>query len=120
MNSEEAVALLRKVTYRPGWTIESYTVPTGVVFRAGGPEPDAYYDGEGDPPLVPIVYSWALTADELKHMSRDDLLRWALTIIKRRVEHEVEEWVKCDGVRIVQPHPGRGKSLLGPGSSAPT
>ena len=85
-----------------------------------GKEPDAYYKGEGDPPLIPILYTWAITAEELAAMDRDALLRWALDIVSRRVLHEVEEWLKFEGVRVVSPHPGRGQSILGPGRSTPT
>lgn len=53
-------------------------------------------------------------------MDRDALLRWALDIVSRRVLHEVEEWLKFEGVRVVSPHPGRGRSILGPGRSTPT
>ena len=120
MTPECAVDILCRITYRPGWVIKSYSVPTGVVFRAGCNEPNAYREGAEDPAYVPVVYTWTISKEELGHMHREALLRWAFDIIAKRVLHEVEEWVKLDGVRIYQPHPGRGTSILGPGTSTPT
>lgn len=114
MTPTEAVAVLGKLTYRPGWRLSAYEVPGAAVLRVGQSEPDS----EKPAGVIDVDYTEAIDAVRLAPMDRDALLRWAFGIFEKRAVHEVEEWLRLDGVPLYAPHPGRGPSVLGPGRTS--
>tara|TARA_R100001086_G_scaffold211678_1_gene127683 strand:- start:4511 stop:4858 length:348 start_codon:yes stop_codon:yes gene_type:complete len=115
MTPEEAVGILSKISYRPGWSVHAHAVPGAVVFRVGTEEPDVTKPEE----RRDVTYTDTVSEANLRLYSRDDLLRWAREVVVRRVSHEVDEWLRFDGIHIYAPHPGRTHGILGDGV-APT
>lgn len=114
MTPAEAVAVLSKLTYLPGWRLSVYEVPKAAVLRVGRHEPDSESPGT----TIDVTYTDAIEAPALARMDRDALLRWAFSIFEKRAVHEVEEWLRFEGVPLFAPHPGRGPSVLGPGRTS--
>lgn len=88
---------LQRVTYRPGWTIVAYSDPwEGVIIRIVGSVENSYDPGHfidlGVVSYLPPVQ----TVDELSQW-----LAWRLGRIEN---HEMREWLKCDGKPIYDPH----------------
>lgn len=118
MNVAEAVQALSALTYKPGWKIVVYSTPGALVLRVGKPEPDRYAK---TPTTIDVVLTDTLPEHAVRNMGLTDLLRWVFGVVERRELHEVEEWLRLDGVPLRAPHPGRGvPGLLGNGRSTPT
>jgi hypothetical protein len=114
MTPTEAVAVLVKLTYRPGWRLSAYEVPGAAVLRIGQSEPDSEAPGK----VIDVDYTEAIGAAALAHLDRNGVLRWAFGIVEKRAVHEVEEWLRFEGVPLFAPHPGRGPYILGPGRTS--
>ncbi len=120
MNVAEAIEVLRGLTYKPGWTLQFYSVPGALVMRAGTREPDVRAVLRGEHLVIDVVLTETLAEDRLQAGGRDELLEWVFGVLRNRELHEVEEWLRLGGQPVYSPHPGRSVGLLGNGASTPT
>ena len=103
MTHDEAAAIVKRLTYRPGWTIEFYQDPSGAsVLRVGTAEPDSE---RPNAPPIPVVYTDALEAKKLGVLTEGAFLRWIYEVVEKRVVHELREWLRLDGQPLIEPHP---------------
>lgn len=103
MTHDEAAAIVKRLTYRPGWTIEFYMEPAGSsVLRVGTVEPDAERPGAAP---MPVVYTSSIKPADLARHDLTAFLRWVYGVFHLRVEHELREWLRLDGHPLIEPHP---------------
>lgn len=106
MTFEEAQLVVQRLTYRPGWRIEFYQVLGGAaVLRVGTDEPNSEAPTSD---LTPVVYTSAMQAGRLAEVDEQELLSWIYKVFHERVVHELNEWLRCDGRPLVEPHPEQG------------
>lgn len=112
MTHAEAAAIVKRLTYRPGWTIKFYMEPAGSsVLRVGTVEPDAERPG-AEP--SPVVYTSSIEPATLALYDLTAFLRWVYDVFHLRVEHELREWLRLDGQPLIEPHPEKfNRGVLG-------
>jgi len=118
MDAAEAQRIVEKLNYKPGWELLCYPDPGprgGVIFRFGKDEPDCELKGDA---VRPLMFTSALSRDELRPLDRDDVLRFIFDTVAKRELHEVEEWLRYDGQPLKEPHPAKWhRGVLGDGTS---
>lgn len=98
-------AVLTRLTYRPGWRFETYEDPSGaVVLRFGCWEPNSEKPGEE----IEVVYTDTRPRAEWQHWTERQLLTWIRDVVRTRLLHEMDEWLRLDGVPLREPHPEKG------------
>jgi len=116
MDAAEAQRLVSLLTYKPDWTLECYPDPGprgGVILRYGKDEPDCEHGG-----IRALMYTAALSRVELNALDRNAFLQFAFDTIAKRELHEVEEWLRLEGVPLREPHPAmHHRGILGDGTS---
>lgn len=93
-------ALLERTTYKPGWKFRTH--PSG--FFATAVQIEAQVVSVEDPSKVqPLFHTqgWDLRGDENDH----ELLGRLKAQIVAFETHEVDEWLKVDGLHVKEPHP---------------
>lgn len=106
MTFDELCAVAKKLTYRPGWWFELYVDPSdALVFRCGTWEPDSENPAGQS---VPVTFTEARTRQEWEHWEEAQFLWWVREVLKKRVLHELDEWLRLDGRPLVEPHPEKG------------
>mgnify|MGYP001588982197 CR=1 FL=1 len=113
MTPEEATALVKRLTYRPGWKIQCYVEEGSEVFvlRCGTEEPDS--EGRTIEPLA-VVLTDSISLKALAFYDEAQFLRWAHSVFRRRVLHELDEWLRLDGTPLIEPHPEKfSRGILG-------
>jgi hypothetical protein len=107
------VSLLERITYKPGWRFEvsssygSTGSPDAISLYAYHRQPDANRSGE----MVQLVCPTSWTEDELSDLTDAQLVDRIRRLIIEAEMHEVEEWLKFDGICVVDPHPPRFRIL---------
>jgi hypothetical protein len=98
---------LRRFSYKPGWKFKVDGITTGFPYTfisASYSAPDS-----ADPTrTVPIfgtlpINEYIMESDEFTLHTFDKL--YLTDLIRHCDRHEVEEWLRYDGQRIVDPHP---------------
>jgi hypothetical protein len=112
---ETLESALKEVEYKPGWKFELFSGLDDVVMH--GPSLNVYVSFEcanayGQYSLGPVGNCIAYNPHDFFKDVGDseelDEVRFALMIknqIKRLELHELDEWLKIKGVRLVEPHP---------------
>lgn len=116
MSIAEAVAIVARLTYKPGWKLHAQIIKETdrMVFHAGKVEPDA--EGVNSP--SDVSYASVLTAEALARMDERGFLAWIFDVVSQRELHEVEEWLRLEGRPLREPHPERyRRGILGDGTS---
>jgi hypothetical protein len=117
MNVSEAIAIVSRLTYKPGWSLQAYPEPHtgGLILRFGKDEPDSEKGGDA---VRPLMYTTQIPKQRLDDFSRDLFLRTVFATVTARELHEVEEWLRLDGEPLFEPHPETGhRGVLGDGTS---
>lgn len=92
-----------RVTYKPGYkfyVLRSMYADTVGITVVSSPLPDA--DGI-NPDLTPVLYGQSVHPEELR--SDDDCRAHASLLIRGLELHEVDEWLRVDGLHVKDPHP---------------
>jgi len=104
MTFEEAAAILARVTYKPGMTFYLDDIPVfggdyALLLRAV----DLPNSNGGVP--ITLMFHRRICADNLSLYKEDDLMNEVTQLCVFHERHEMEEWLKLDGVRLHEPHP---------------
>ena len=118
MDIATAQELVSKLTYKPGWDLQCYPQGPpagGVVLRFGKDEIDSEtLDGA----MKPLMFTSVIGGDELTAITRDIFLQRVFDTLVLRELHEVEEWLRLEGVPLREPHPAKHhRGILGDGTS---
>jgi len=113
MTFEEAEAILARVTYKPGvlLLVERLKEWSVLFVRMEWTAADA--DGGGK--VVVLRAETSIPQSSLVGYSVRDLLFDVEQLCVRIERHEIQEWLKLDGVRFRAPHPEREERVLLPG-----
>jgi hypothetical protein len=106
MTPAEVVALIQRVTYKPGWKLRTTVEPAvrgwgfpvvrvQLTYRAPAS------DGSGA--SVEFHGEASLSVDD--RTEPDRVLAWLTAFIQRSELHEMDEWLKVDGKHVRDPHP---------------
>lgn len=120
MKIEDAIKLVERMTFRPGWSLAASYEPRAdvLILNVGQMEPDTE---QRDPevPVVPIMYTATAPRERVEAADEATVLRWVLDVLSARLLHEVEEWLRLDGQPVVEPHPEKGwlRGVIGSGRS---
>lgn len=104
--------LLERFRYKPGWKLE--VIPTsmfaesainacsiGMTFRA--PNAESWNQDESN--IIVLGRRVTISWDELHECTEEELVRTIGDQVKLFEMHEVDEWLRFDGVRLNDPHP---------------
>lgn len=100
MTREEVVRLVAGVAYKPGseFSIGQGSVPPVLLITL--PVVDAYNEGRGF-----MIRRGAAFPAEYRMWGREKVLQFIRQLVLELEEHEVDEWLKCDGKRRTNAHP---------------
>lgn len=118
MTPAEAIDVISRITYRPGWrlTAEHEPLSGSLVFHSGAEEPDA--EDPSGVGMISVVYTSSIPPAELAKLDLHGLLRYVFDAVAKRALHEVEEWLRYEGRPVYEPHPQRQhRGILGDGTS---
>lgn len=104
MTFQEAESVIARITYKPNYFITlSYGMSVELILRIGHQSTDA--DNPSEPLPLP-VYTYSLINEEmLADMNEIQFVRMIRDKIKTLEFHELDEWLKIDGMHVVDPHP---------------
>lgn len=116
-------ALWKRLTWPLGWRCEWYIVEESntVVVRMGSMAPPAeQYDYVTSSASIMVSLTKTLPLRDVELMSEMAVLGWLYEIAHHRVEHELREWFRLDGVPVIEPHPEKWqRGVLGAEDSCP-
>lgn len=112
---ERVRSLLAKITYKPGWVITafehgvmrepkneySFYDPTRIYIRILCLQPDTVTGRETE-----ISHHSSLSRYDVANMKDADVVGYLISNAIRHMElHEMDEWLRFDGVHVRDPHP---------------
>lgn len=103
MKLDEAMKLIKSVTYKPGWKLIAGFDPQWAAVRmywhtvvpdAGAPEQ-----------MTPVVHQTLLSMAEVGGMTPELLTKWIFGMVLDAERHEAKEFFRVGGVQPYDPHP---------------
>ena len=86
------------ITYKPGYLIKDQ----GIHLTIESTQPDARTLDGGD--LVPIVGRYLIPKGIASTLDEKKILDWLFDCIVSYERHEAQEWFRCDGRLVADPH----------------
>lgn len=104
MTGPEIIALVNRLTYKPGHKLLAQLDPCEhiiriVLFVADAPSPD-----ERSQPQL-LRWETRVHGDQLEAMNQKAVLHKITGLIMSYEMHEIDEWLRKDGVPVNDPHP---------------
>ena len=102
MSLEEAEAVLKRVSYKPGYHFEISAIGLRVdLMLVQLQRPDA----DGGDRKLDLVCRCPLPADQLESLDEAGLIMLVSQQAAWLELHEMDEWLRLDGKRLREPHP---------------
>lgn len=104
MTCAEFQGLLSRITYKEGWSLTFWINPGDEVIFAVRSSPTKDVDNIKGP-LVRV--STFRNLGPLAELNNSSVLEWVRATIRDTELHELDEWLRLDGVKVRDPHASR-------------
>ena len=106
MTWQEAVNLVKGITYKKGWKIELLPIHDDHAFILAikATHPDSQQWDRPEPDRILISSQQAIDLHRLHSMSAEDFCMIIRSIVLRMEAHEADEWLRFDGKQLNNPH----------------
>jgi hypothetical protein len=103
MTFHEAYLIIEKIKYKPGWSFSISRKDAKVSMSVVHSAQDVSGKVEG---LIPLRLMDTFPEQHLNSFTEGELINEVRKLIAQMEKHEIDEWLRVDGRRLIDPHQG--------------